>query len=236
MRLLGPFNVGYPVVFRSGGDTTRAAFGKHIQEIEKIYGILNALDADKLSASDLDDKLGNFTPRMSFDDITGNLDMSRITGSLDGSRITGQIDASKIFGRLNNANIDAGNVNGLSALIRSLSPDKGDGITALDDNSNGYAEFNNGFLIQWGRSEAVTQYERLKEYDVSFKIPFSSHCFAVFPAGIHGGITNNGRAFVVQLEDFSLSGFSYKLYDWYTDFHSPYLNGSFYVAYLAVGI
>ena len=30
---LGPFNVGYPVDFRTGGDTTRDAFGKHIQEI-----------------------------------------------------------------------------------------------------------------------------------------------------------------------------------------------------------
>ena len=37
MGLLGPFNVNYPVIFRSGGDTTRVAFGKHIQEIERIY-------------------------------------------------------------------------------------------------------------------------------------------------------------------------------------------------------
>ena len=45
------FKVGYPVDFRSGGDTTQQAFGKHIQEIVKIYGDLNALNAESLSST-----------------------------------------------------------------------------------------------------------------------------------------------------------------------------------------
>ena len=56
--LIGPFNVGYPVNFTSGGDTTRDAFSKHIQEIERIYGYLNALDAGKVSASDVSSLTG----------------------------------------------------------------------------------------------------------------------------------------------------------------------------------
>ena len=106
MALLGPFSVGYPVIFRSGGDTTRNAFGKHIQEIERIYGILNALDAGKISADDLQGKLDGFKPTVSFNDITGYLDMSRITGNLDFSRITGNVPAARVVGTLSNANID----------------------------------------------------------------------------------------------------------------------------------
>ena len=30
MATIGPFEAGYPVNFKSGGDTTREAFGKHI--------------------------------------------------------------------------------------------------------------------------------------------------------------------------------------------------------------
>ena len=111
MATRGPYNVMYPVAFRSGGDTTRVAFGKHIQEIERIYGILTALDNDKLSASDLDGKLAGFKPSMSFSDITGNIDMSRITGNLDFSRITGNVPAARVTGKLSNANIDTANVN-----------------------------------------------------------------------------------------------------------------------------
>ena len=159
MALIGPFNVAYPVLFRSGGDTTRVAFGKHIQEIEKIYGILNALDSDKISASDLDSKLGNFKPNMSFNDISGNLDMDRISGNLDFSRINGNIPASRVIGLLSNANIDAANVNGLNSLVTSLIPDnKGDGILDVEPEKNGYAVFANGLLIQWGVSNKASNH------------------------------------------------------------------------------
>ena len=50
------YNVAYPVNFYSGGDTTKEAFGKHIQEIQRIYGIINALNADKVSADEVTTK------------------------------------------------------------------------------------------------------------------------------------------------------------------------------------
>lgn len=37
------WTVGYPVDFSSGGDETHVAIGKHIAEINKIYGHLNEL-------------------------------------------------------------------------------------------------------------------------------------------------------------------------------------------------
>ena len=178
MAIRGPFNVLYPVAFRSGGDTTRVAFGKHIQEIERIYGILNALDSDKISASDLDGMLGNFKPKLSFSDISGNLDMSKITGNLDGSRISGQIDASKIFGKLSNANIDAGNVNGLSALVKTLIPDdNGDGITDFDVDTNGYVVFGNGLMLQWGNFVLLKDGET--NVSVTFPKPFPNQTLNV---------------------------------------------------------
>ena len=64
MALIGPFSKGFAVNFKSGGDTTRDAFHKHIQEIDRIYGYLNALDADKVSASDvsgMNTKITNLT-------------------------------------------------------------------------------------------------------------------------------------------------------------------------------
>ena len=53
MAIIGPFSKGFAVNFRSGGDTTKDAFHKHIQEIDRIYGYLNALDVGKVSAADL---------------------------------------------------------------------------------------------------------------------------------------------------------------------------------------
>ena len=56
VTLLGsPWHEKFPVAFRSGGDTTRDAFGKHINEIKRIYELLNALDSGKLSAGDIDE-------------------------------------------------------------------------------------------------------------------------------------------------------------------------------------
>lgn len=192
MSLLGPFDVAYPVAFRSGGDTTRVAFGKHIQEIKRIYGILNALDAEKLSASDLNGMLDGFKPKLTFDDISGTLNLSRTTGSLDGSRISGQIAASKIYGNLSNANIDAGRVNGLSALIKSLIPassGEGEGITDIKKQENGYAIFNNGLIIQWGISDSTGVGH------VTFPVSFSTTCFIVVASTYVNDNSVNGKKY-----------------------------------------
>ena len=180
MALLGPFSVGYPVIFRSGGDTTRNAFGKHIQEIERIYGILNALDAGKISADDLQGKLDGFKPTVSFNDITGYLDMSRITGNLDFSRITGNVPAARVVGTLSNANIDAANVNGLESVIGGKIVDKGDGIIKCEPDYNGYAKFNNGLFIQWGNVNVEnlgsSDVNEATERTASFPVDFPNIC------------------------------------------------------------
>ena len=212
MAILGPFNVSYPVIFRSGGDTTRVAFGKHIQEIERIYGILNALDADKISASDLDGKLGNFKPSLSFNDISGSLDLSRTTGNLD---------ASRVVGKLSNANIDASNINGLSSLIGGLVPtpeDKGDGIVDCEPDSNGYIKFNNGLIIQWGKvsidnlgsSDANEQSER----NAAFSLSFPNTCLNV-QATIHVddsvSVSDRKRDFIPLIRAIHTTDFNYSI-------------------------
>lgn len=52
-KILGPWSVQFPVRFHSGGDTTAQAFGKHINEIDRIYGLLNSLDVAKIGNEEL---------------------------------------------------------------------------------------------------------------------------------------------------------------------------------------
>ena len=52
-KVVGSWSPNFPVNFVSHGDTVRAAFGKHIQEIERIYGLLSGLGAAKIEAEDL---------------------------------------------------------------------------------------------------------------------------------------------------------------------------------------
>ena len=179
MSLLGPWSLAYPVAFHSGGDTTREAFGKHIQEIERIYGILNALDAGKVSSSDvnqaINNALNNYSPNLTFADISGNLDASRVYGNLTNATI----DASKVYGTLTNAYIDASHVNGLINYINDNLDisDKGDGIKKVKFRSPGYAKFNNGLLIQWGEEFVDTIEE--KTYTINFGEAFDTICLNV---------------------------------------------------------
>ena len=257
MATRGPFNVLYPVIFRSGGDTTCVAFGKHIQEFERIYGILTALDNDKLSASDLDGKLSGFKPSMSFSDISGNIDMSRVTGNLDFSRITGNVPADRVVGKLSNANIDTGNVNGLTAFVKALIPPPaasgtGDGITDVDADENGYAKFNNGLVIQWGvklspelgfktpHTSGPYEYILAAEDSVAFPVPFSNQCINIFLSvnSTHNLIAQIDQAWwVARLDEDSLNkaGFNF---DWvFTKNDNPSMGGDKFLTlrYFAVG-
>ena len=107
MSTFGPYEEQYLVNFKSkaeGGDLTRDAFGKHIQEIHRIYGILTNIDANSVDSKEvtkaIDDaitKLKNtWKPSLTFSDISG---------TLDGSRISGNINASLIKGVLTNATL-----------------------------------------------------------------------------------------------------------------------------------
>ncbi|MBQ3446105.1 MAG: hypothetical protein IJG37_00495 [Synergistaceae bacterium] len=148
------YTVSYPVLFEAGGDTTRDAFNKHIQEIIKMYGILNELSGADISEEELD---ALKTGEIDTSRLNGNIEMSRITGDLDISRVTGNIPGSRISGDISGANISHSRVTGLEAYVKSLIPseDSGqnDGITEGQLGASGYAKFGNGLIVQWGTEE-----------------------------------------------------------------------------------
>ena len=154
---LGPFSVVFPVNFVSGGDTTREAFRKHIHEIEKIYEVLNALNADKVSADALSGLGGtvgslntaltnhinsttphpNWKPSISWSDLTNKPNLADLNGNLPTSRLTGNLDTSRI--------------NGLQGFVENLLPDDSNDYIDLESlNEEGHLRFKNGFWIQWG--------------------------------------------------------------------------------------
>lgn len=209
MALLGPFSVGYPVAFRTGGDTTREAFGKHIQEIERIYGILNALDAGKVSADDLDKAISDhvnstnphpkWKPSLSFSDISGNL---------DGSRLTGKINAELVYGLLSNATIDVSHVNNLESFVKSLIPTggggEGEGITESNLQANGYIKFSNGFMLQWGKISGEVTFDSgltTLKGQIKYVKSFSSKCFSVLKCEYNirnnSVLTDDGRSVII---------------------------------------
>ena len=146
------FEVEYPVNFRSGGDTTKEAFWKHIQEIQRIYDIMNAINAASANSDDiggvisgeLQKHIHSTNPHpnwnLSFEDITGNLAASRVSG------------------KLTNATIDASNVEGLSAQIPAV-PDLQNVFPSVNIQENGYIKFINGFILQWGKGRELTNQE-----------------------------------------------------------------------------
>lgn len=172
-----PYEVEYPVAFREGGDTTRDAFGKHIQEITRIYGILSVLDSNKMDSS-------TFTSRMEAHINSTNPhpnyqpSMGQITGTLDMSRVTGNLAASRIVGTLTNANIDSSKVNGLRSFVEGLIPEaQGDGITESDLSAEGSITFNNGLIVKWGVLKNLFIDATTKSH--SYPVAFPNECFSV---------------------------------------------------------
>lgn len=199
-RLRGPYSVAFPVNFTSKGDTTRDAFRKHMDEITRIYGILTGLDADTMDADNVNDSvnkiLQNWKPSMSFSDISGNL------------------DASKVSGKLTNANIDTGKVNGLEAFVKGLIPV---GITDSSLNSNGYVNFYDKFMLQWGTNDILTD---SSGHYVNFPKQFSSKCLHVLvtPRVYWNEVLLAEKTVVAfTVESLSKTGFRYKFHC----FHHP---------------
>lgn len=149
MATIVPYEVAYPVNFQSGGDVTKEAFGKHIQEIERIYGIINGLNASKVSADEFKSKLqshiddSNPHPNLNLSNTQGTLPSSRITGNFDFSRITGSLDTSRITG-----NFDTSRINGLANFINGKIPSV---ISASTRAENGFVEINESLIINWGK-------------------------------------------------------------------------------------
>lgn len=178
MAKLGPFIVSFPVDFRSGGDTTKAAFGKHIQEIERIYGLLNSLDADKISASDFTEKLTEHVNsqnphpniKLALSSLTGDIDMSRVTGKLPASRVEGNFSTDKITG-LSNLIAD---------IVSKSIPSTG---SHSYTGTSGYANFSTGLQIRYGEHE-VFKYETEGQNETTvrthdFSKAFTTRCAAV---------------------------------------------------------
>lgn len=200
------FEITYPIDFRSGGDTTSQAIGKHREEIKKIYGHLNLLDSESLSGDEIKNIVSGITNNLTFENIKGTLDGSRITGTLTNAKVP----AANVYGKLTNATIDAGKVDGLKGYVddavKKLIPDdRGDGITSDNLNQNGYVEFGNGFMIQWGVTDEITGSDE-KEHRYEFAKSFKHVCAAV-NLTLTVERANTGD-FVAHLISFDTSGFS----------------------------
>ena len=141
------YDITYPIDFRSGGDSVKAAFSKLIEEVRTIYGILNELAGDDFTDEQRASILAS---------LTGNIDGSRITGNIDAVHISGTLTASKVSGALTNATIPCGNVTGIRGEITKILPESsGYGITESEIADTGYVKFANGIIVQWGNSGAV---------------------------------------------------------------------------------
>ena len=244
MALAEPVDTFYKVNFKSGGDTTRDAFGKHIQEISRIYGYLRALDASKVSADDVSGSIGNINsaltthinstsphpnwkPSFSYKDLTDKPGLGDLTGTLD---------ASKVSGKLTNATIDAGNVNGLTGVIDGRLPDSsGDGITSSSLADNGYVKFKNGLIIQWGRKSLSRANFSEAPQSVTFPISFAEKCYMV-TAGTETVIadTNTGDVdTMIQVKSITKTGFKFMAQEFYK---GAYQNWDYlYCNYIAIG-
>lgn len=187
MAKIEPYDVVYPVKFYSGGDTTKEAFGKLIQETKRIYGVINSVNADKVSASELTDKLGEYSGNLEV--LQGDL-QEHINSSSphpnycpDFDDITGKLDGSKIKGKLPIRVVHEGDVfidNPDETVIR-IPTDKGDGITDSTLNRDGYMKFNNNLLFQWGCYKITASSNKGLEAlcHVAFPKNFITQCYMV---------------------------------------------------------
>lgn len=169
--LLGPWSPQYPVDFYEGGDTVTEAFGKHIEEIERIYGLLNALDLGKVTTGDLTEILKSYVTLTALnarlgDYVTNSVFNNHVNSANPHPNMT--LPMSKVTG-----NLDASRVNGLVDVIKQNT------IAEGEVSANGYAKFGNGLIIQWG--EWGFPEFKTNEYIItrSFKTSFPNACFAV---------------------------------------------------------
>lgn len=211
MAAIEEFSVGYPVKFWTGGDTTRDAFGKLIQEIERIYGILNALGTGKASYDEIASAVSshkyetnphpNWKPSMSFYDLAGN------------------VNGDKVIGSLPNANIDAGKVNGLEDYVKGLIPDTSgnneSGITDSSLNDSGYIKFGNGLMFQWGIAD-ISANTRTKSgvygdyHYANFFVAFPSKCLSVTATPVYDSVVYTDFIFCILENSLTTGDFGFR--------------------------
>ncbi len=224
MPNLDPFVIGYPVNFASGGDTTKNAFYKHIQEIAKIYDHLNALNNDKVSNGEID--------------ITSHINASNPHPNLQLDTLGGTLSASKVSGTLSNANINTSNVNNLSSFVNGLIP-SADGVVAQSKAGNGYVKFANDIIIQWGGKQVEntgTDEEFQVKRSGTFPIVFPTECWRVI-AGISilpasGGTPSHDADLAAQMLGWDSTTYYYRI-NIMTNRGTNW--GAAYMHYLAIG-
>lgn len=192
------YDVKYPVDFRSGGDSVKDAIGKHIEEFNTVYGVLN-----ELAENDL-------TEEQKQKVLYGNIDGSRVIGNVEGyihgSHITGTIDGGKITGTIPNATIPASQIDGLKDAISGEidTKDIGSGIIVSSMEENGCIKFGNGIMFQWGVVEIKTG----SEHFVEFPTGFTRICCNVTLSLIHN-LKHCDLTVAISPNGIRKSGFSY---------------------------
>ncbi|MBQ7262465.1 MAG: hypothetical protein IJR14_01980 [Synergistaceae bacterium] len=187
-----PVSPIYPVRFHSGGDTTTEAFGKHINEIKRIYELLEALDDWKIGADELKTIVDSIKHN-SLPDLQGGGggDYYHLTRAqvdkLDGAPASWEL--LKQHNRLNGLQGgDGSNYYHLSEeekiklmeIIHSGGGGSGSGITEEKISDNGYVKFGNGLILQWGRSNVTKSSSNSGGTGtVTFPIAFPVVCYAV---------------------------------------------------------
>lgn len=144
-----PAKIKYPILYKSGGDTTAQAVLKLMNEFDAVYGRLNGLHESMLTTEDLKKAIDNFKNNLTFNDIKGTIDLSRTTGTLPFDRITGNVPGSRVVGDLTNATISASKVTGLVSFLQNDSTFKAWINKLIEDaiNNNAGSDFPVGFTM-----------------------------------------------------------------------------------------
>lgn len=214
------YQVTYPINFVANGDTVHDGFHKHIQEIERIYGLLGGLERSKVTTGDLVSTLANYVTKTEFNNHVNsanphpNLQLATLGGNLDVSRITGNWPLNRVSGTLGTGNMD---INGLKSNLQSWVEGLGGGVSDQSISANGYLKFKNGLMIEWGKIPGTDDNNTVHDYDVNFHTPFPHECFVVTcgivdntnkGTGSDGASHNWGNAIVMRVRTLSKTGFT----------------------------
>ena len=212
------YQVTYPINFVANGDTVHNGFHKHIQEIERIYGLLGGLERSKVTTSDLVSTLANYVTKTEFDNHVNStnphpkLQLATLGGNLDVSRITGNWPLSRVSGTLSVGNIDT---NGLKSNLESWVKGLSAGISEASLGNNGYVKFSNGLMVEWGVIPAVSNDTR--DYTVNFHKAFPNVCFCLTGCivdstnrgtGSDGASHDFGNMITMRVKSLSKTGFT----------------------------
>lgn len=212
------YEVKYPVDFKSGGDSVKDAFGKHIEEFITVYGILNELAENDLTDAQRVQLLESLTADIPMSRVTGTLPVSRITGDLPVSRVTGDLPGSRISGEITKAKISPENVTGLDEHVKDLvtgdipASKLVDGIKA---EPKGYVAFGGGLIIQWGYVDFEEGAAGAVTRQTSYAVPYPNACYGVFlsdgkNAGIFDGKISTATVMVSLVRDTATA--AYRVY------------------------